>query len=89
VKNFFDQGTLYIGEGVVSRTRLDSTIAKFSEDPCPLRCSEGDVFYPLPRGASVGELGETLSSSKCRAIKIHETGLQNGCRGKVQIYEKG
>jgi hypothetical protein len=58
-----------------SRNRLDPTVARFLEDVCPLRRSEGDVFYrsskvfmemdvgvnPLPRGASVGELGKTLS----------------------------
>jgi hypothetical protein len=34
-----------VGGGVVSRTRLDSTVANFLEDTCPLRRSEGDVFY--------------------------------------------
>jgi hypothetical protein len=37
---------------------------------------ETDVgVNPLPRGASVGELGKTLSPSKCWIIKIHEVGL--------------
>jgi hypothetical protein len=51
-KNFYSQGTLFIGEGggVVSRTRLDSTVAKFPEDVCPLRRSEGDVFLPKFKG---------------------------------------
>jgi hypothetical protein len=30
-----------------------------------------------------------MSPSKCRIIVIHETGSQNGCKKKVQIYEKG
>jgi hypothetical protein len=30
--------------GAVLRTRLDPTVAKFPEDACPLRHSEGDVF---------------------------------------------
>jgi hypothetical protein len=46
VKIFYGPGSLYIGAGrVVSRNRLDSTVARFSEDVCPLRRSEGDVFY--------------------------------------------
>jgi hypothetical protein len=46
VKKFYGQGTLFIGEGVVSRSCLDSTVARFPEDACPLRHSEGDVFLP-------------------------------------------
>jgi hypothetical protein len=34
-----------MGEGVVSRNCLDMTVAKNPEDTCPLRRSEGDVFY--------------------------------------------
>jgi hypothetical protein len=46
VKIFYGQGTLFIGEeGALSRTGLDSTVARFMEDVCPLRRSEGDVFY--------------------------------------------
>jgi hypothetical protein len=45
VKNFYSQGSLFIGaEGVVLENRLDSTVASFPEDACPLQRSEGDVF---------------------------------------------
>jgi hypothetical protein len=37
---------------------------------------------------TVGELGKTLSPSKCRIAKIHETGLRNSCRRRVHIYGK-
>jgi hypothetical protein len=36
----------------------------------------------------VGELGKTLSPSKCQIIKIHEVGSRNIYGKKVQIYEK-
>jgi hypothetical protein len=36
----------------------------------------------------VGELGKTLSPSKCQIIEIHEVGSRNICGKKVQIYEK-
>jgi hypothetical protein len=43
---FYNDGSLFIGaRGAVSRTHLDPTVAKFSEDACSLRRSEGDVFY--------------------------------------------
>jgi hypothetical protein len=101
-KNFYSQGTLFIGEGVVSRTYLDSTVARFTEDACPLWRSEGDVFTrvcrfswkrivrvnPFPRGASVRELGKTLPPSKCRIVKIHETSSRSSYRKKVYISEK-
>jgi hypothetical protein len=47
VKKFYSENSLFIGArgGAVSRTHLDSTVAKFPEDACPLRRSEGDVFY--------------------------------------------
>jgi hypothetical protein len=46
MKIFYGQGTLFIGEeGALSRTCLDSTVARFMEDACPLQRSEGDVFY--------------------------------------------
>jgi hypothetical protein len=102
VKNFYSQGSLFIGEGVVPRTYLDSTVARYPEDACPLERSEGDVFYqsskvfmetdrwsrPASPRASVGELGKTLSPSKCRVTEIHETGSRNSCRKRIQIYEK-
>jgi hypothetical protein len=50
VKIFYNEElSIYRGRGVVSRTRLDLTIASFSEDACPLRCSEGDVFHQNSR----------------------------------------
>jgi hypothetical protein len=73
--------SLFIGvRGVVSRNCLDMTVVSFPEEVCPLRRSEGDVFTrirefswnriirvnPLPRGASVGELGKNLTPSKRR-----------------------
>jgi hypothetical protein len=46
VKKFYGPGSLFIGvRGVVSRNRVDSTVASFPRDACPLRRSEGDVFY--------------------------------------------
>jgi hypothetical protein len=45
VKKFNSGSLLFIGaRGVVLRTCLDSTIARFPGDVCPLRRSEGDVF---------------------------------------------
>jgi hypothetical protein len=47
-ENFFTVwASLFIGaREVVSRSRLDSTVASSPEDACPLRRSEGDVFLP-------------------------------------------
>jgi hypothetical protein len=46
VKNFYGESSLFIGaRGVVQENRLDMTVASFTEDACPLRRSEGDVFY--------------------------------------------
>jgi hypothetical protein len=50
VKNFYSQGSLFIGEGVVPRTCLDSTVARYPEDACPLERFEGDVFLPEFKG---------------------------------------
>jgi hypothetical protein len=45
VKKFNSGSLLFIGaRGVVLRTCLNSTIARFPGDVCPLRRSEGDVF---------------------------------------------
>jgi hypothetical protein len=44
---------------------------------------------PLPRGASVGELGKTLSPSKCRIAEIHDTSSRSSFLKKVCICEKG
>jgi hypothetical protein len=51
VKNVHTESCLFIGArgGVVSRTRLDSTVASFPEDVCPHRHSEGDIFYQNSR----------------------------------------
>jgi hypothetical protein len=97
-----ERDTLFIGEGVVSRTYLDPTVVRFTEDVCALRRSKGDVFTrvrrfswkrivgvnPLPQEASVRELGKTLPPSKCRIVKIHETSSQSSYRKKVYICEK-
>jgi hypothetical protein len=46
VKKINSGSHLFIGaRGVVLRTCLDSTVARFPGDACPLRRSEGDVFY--------------------------------------------
>jgi hypothetical protein len=46
VKNVYSDNILFIGARVaVSQIHLDSTVARFPEDACPLRHSEGDVFY--------------------------------------------
>jgi hypothetical protein len=46
VKKTFGTRPLFIGRrGVVSRNRLDMTVASFLGDACPLRRSRGDVFY--------------------------------------------
>jgi hypothetical protein len=46
------QLSIYRGEGggVVQENCLDSTVARFPEDACPLRRSEGDVFLPKFKG---------------------------------------
>jgi hypothetical protein len=81
VKIFYSESPLFIGAGgggAVPENRLDSTVASFPEDACPLRRSEGDVFTrihkfsrnrivgvnPLPRGANVGEFRRNLTPSK-------------------------
>jgi hypothetical protein len=53
--------TIYRGEGVVPRIRLDSTVARFTEDACLLRRSEGDVFLP----EFIGFRGNGSSESTC------------------------
>jgi hypothetical protein len=37
----------------------------------------------------VGELGKTLSPSKCRIAEIHETSSQSSFMKKVCVCEKG
>jgi hypothetical protein len=45
VKIFYSDSSLFIGVwGADSRTRLDPTVARYLEEACPLRRSEGDVF---------------------------------------------
>jgi hypothetical protein len=91
---FYSENSLFIGaRGVVSRTCLDSTVARFPEDVCPLRRSEGDVFFteiqrfswnrivgvnPLPRGVSVGEFRKNLSPRNVEFDEIHEMRFQGG-----------
>jgi hypothetical protein len=77
--------------GVVSRTRLDSTVASFPQDACPLRRSEGDVFLPefksfrgngssesthFPEGLVLGNSGKTFHSRNVGFAKIHEISFQ-------------
>jgi hypothetical protein len=78
------------------------TVASFSGDAFPLRHSEGDVFTrirdfswnrivgvnPLPRGASVGELGKNLSPSKRRSYRIREYIHELAPGWKVLFREK-
>jgi hypothetical protein len=94
VKIFYSESSLFIGaRGAVSRTHLDSAVARFPEDVCPLRRSGGGVFFteiqrfswnrivgvnPLPRGASVGEFRKNLSPSKREFDEIYEISFQGG-----------
>jgi hypothetical protein len=48
-KNLRRELCIYRGEGVVSRNFLDKTVARNLEDACPLRRSDGDVFYQNSR----------------------------------------
>jgi hypothetical protein len=43
---------------------------------------------PLPRGASVGELGKILSPSKCQIAEIHETSSRSSFMKKVCVCDK-
>jgi hypothetical protein len=86
VKCFYSENSLFIGaRGAVSRTRLDSTVARYLEDACPLRRSEGDVFFteiqrfswnrivgvnPLPRWARVGERRKTCHLETLSSTKF-------------------
>jgi hypothetical protein len=46
VKKIYGASALFIGvRGALSRKRLDMTVANFLGDVCPLRRSEGDMFY--------------------------------------------
>jgi hypothetical protein len=93
MKNFNSRSLLFIGVrggGVVLRTCLDSTVARFPGDACPLRRSEGDVFTeipkcswnriirvnPLPRGASVGEFMKTRHPRNVEANEICDASFQ-------------
>jgi hypothetical protein len=78
VKCFYSENSLFIGaRGAVSRTRLDSTVARYLEDACPLRRSEGDVFLlkfkdfrgigssestRFPDGLELGNAGKPVTS---------------------------
>jgi hypothetical protein len=37
--------SIYRGKGGSFKKRLDTTVAIYPEDACPLRRSEGDIFY--------------------------------------------
>jgi hypothetical protein len=99
----FEEGDGADKMGAVSRKRLDMTVANFPGDACPLRRSKGDVFYrnsrfsswnqivevnPLPRGASVGELGKNLTPSKRRICRIREKIRESPSGWKVLFCEK-
>jgi hypothetical protein len=46
VKKIYGAGALFIGvRGALSRKCLNMTVANFLGDVCPLRRSEGDIFY--------------------------------------------
>jgi hypothetical protein len=76
--------------GAVPRTRLNSTVARFPEDACPLQRSEGDLFTeilrfswnrivgvnPLPQGASVGEFRKTCHPRNVEVYEIREMSFQ-------------
>jgi hypothetical protein len=86
VKNFNSDDPLFIGaRGAVPRTRLDSTVARFSEDACPLRRSEGDVFLlkfqdfrgigssestRFPEGLVLGNSGKLVTLETSRFMKF-------------------
>jgi hypothetical protein len=85
--------SIYRGEGAVSRTRLDSTVARFPEDACPLRRSEGDVFLlkfndfhgigslqstRFPEGLVLGNSGKNCYPRNVEFDEIHEMSFQGG-----------
>jgi hypothetical protein len=60
VNFFYSDSSLFIGvKGAVSRTFLDPTVAKFPEDTCPLRRSEGDVFTEFQSFRGIGSSEST------------------------------
>jgi hypothetical protein len=97
------QSSLFIGaRGVVSRNCLDTTVTRNPEDACQLWRSEGDVFTriqefswnlivgvnPLPQGASVGELGKTLTPSKRRLCRNSIDKFANHSRDENSSFVK-
>jgi hypothetical protein len=79
------------GWGAVSRTRLDPTIARFPEDTCPRRRSEGDVFLlkfkdfrgigssestRFPERLVLGNSGKTCPPRNIESDEIHEMRFQ-------------
>jgi hypothetical protein len=94
VKIFYSESSLFIGARVaVSRTRLDSTVARFPEDACPLWHSEGDVFLlkfkgfrgigssestRFPEGLVLGNSGKTCHPRNVGFDENHEISFQGG-----------
>jgi hypothetical protein len=77
VKIFYGESYLFIGaRGAVSRTRLDLTVARFPEDACPLRRSEGDVFTEIQKFSwnqlVLGNSGKTYHPRNVELDEIHE-----------------
>jgi hypothetical protein len=88
MKIFYGESSLFIGAwggGAVSGTRLDPTVARFPEDACPLRRSEGDVFLlkfkdfrgigssestRFPEGLVLGNSGKSVTLETSRFMKF-------------------
>jgi hypothetical protein len=93
VKFFYSESSLFIGvRGAVSRTLLDSTVARFPEDACPLRRSKGTVFLLkfryfrgigssestcFPKGLVLGNSGKTCYPRNIEFDEIHEISFQD------------
>jgi hypothetical protein len=76
----------------VSRTRLNSTVARFPEDACPLRRSEGNVFLlkfkdfrgirssestRFPEGLVLGNSGKTCHPRIVEFDEVCEMSFQD------------
>jgi hypothetical protein len=92
------------GGGVVSRTRLDSTVAKFPEDVCPLRRSEGDVFLfkfkgfhgnrslestHFPEGLVLGNLVKPCHPRNVELSKFIKQVREAAVRERYRFMKKG
>jgi hypothetical protein len=95
VKSFYNNSSLFIGAkgGAVTRTRVHPTVARFPEDACPLRRSEGDVFLlkfndfrgigssestRFPEGLVLGNSGKICDPRNVGLDEIHEISFQGG-----------